>query len=574
MNHFYGMPVADRSYSVNRMKPAPAKIGTTFNAGVLVPLWIKECVPGDRRTVIPAFSLRSQTPLHPVFDDAYLDLFVFFCPARHQWEKFVNAWGELDGDSYWVDSTEYLEPYVQSNSDDGFLPGTVADYFGLPLGVPGLKVNAIPFRAYVDVWNTYFRDRNTMPAAARPVDSQNVSSVSSATTPDPWLHAYKGGALLPVCRLPDYFSTSLPGPQRSLNAVTLPLEDVPVVDRGYGHNTSTHPDSEFTNPRIYKKVSSGVYGPYNTDPDFGTSYTTLGVSGGDTTSRSKMLFGIDGSGSAVSSPAPAYFALKAQCSNIGISVNDLRFSFALQKSLERMSFSNSYATTLKAFYGIDINDGRLQRPELFGWRRFRLNQNQVAQTSGATEGSTPLGHLAAYSLTVGMSKPFNVPAPEHGYLIALACIRVDHRSYEQGLDRMWTRRDRYDHWNNLFRSLGNQAVMTSEIYAGDSNGAVSEDAVWGYQEYGADYRYNVNHMTGEMRVGSSRSLSSWHYGDYYASRPYLSSDWMVDNSKDLIDRTLAVTSASANQFFGVFQFGGVLDTEVSLYSIPGYVDHY
>lgn len=118
---FYSMPVADRHYPINRLKPKPAKILTTFNAGELVPLWVKECVPGDRRTVVPAFSLRSQTPLHPVFDDAYLDIFVFFCPARHQFDQFVNEWGELDGDHYWVDTTDYLEPAVVAGSN-GFLP--------------------------------------------------------------------------------------------------------------------------------------------------------------------------------------------------------------------------------------------------------------------------------------------------------------------------------------------------------------------------------------------------------------------------------------------------------------------
>lgn len=553
------MPVADRHYPINRLKPKPAKILTTFNAGELVPLWVKECVPGDRRTVVPAFSIRSQTPLHPVFDDAYLDLFVFFCPSRHQFDNWVNEWGEIDGENYWVDPTDYQEPAVVAASG-GFLPYSVADYFGLPLGITGIEANAIPFRAYVDVWNTYFRDKSTMPAAARPTDENDVTSPTSLS--DPMTEAYKGGGLLPVCRLPDYFSTCLPGPQRSLNPVTLPLNDVDV--RGV---TSTDAKAFFApqwwiqSGSSYTELTTGNFlvsgnqssaHPKN-DTHYTTNYTPEAQNGG-----------------------LALTAFKAKTSDISISVNDLRMSFALQKSLERMNFSATYAETLKAFYGIDINDGRMQRPELFGWRRFRLNQNQIAQTSAAGEGTTPLGHLAAYSLTVGMSKSFNVPAPEHGFLLALACVRCDHRSYEQGLERMWSRRDRWDHWNNLMRSVGNQPVFTKEIFAGyaTTHVKIGDDQVWGYQDYGADYRFNYDHSVAEMRVGSSKSLSSWHYGDYYADRPYLSSGWMKDNSKDLIDRTLAVTSSSANQFFGCFQFGGILDTEVSLYSIPGYVDHY
>lgn len=566
---FYSMPVADRHYPINRLKPKPAKILTTFNAGELVPLWVKECVPGDRRTVVPAFSLRSQTPLHPVFDDAYLDLFVFFCPARHQFDQFVNEWGELDGDHYWVDTTDYLEPAVVAGSN-GFLPYSVADYFGLPLGVAGLEANAIPFRAYVDIWNTYFRDKSTMPAAARPTDDQDVTSPTSLGSDNPWLTAYKGGGLLPVCRLPDYFSTCLPGPQRSLNPVTLPLNDVPVTqiipdESGY---LSTPPG--FSPEWWYEDAP--LEKPGRLSPLVDGKRIYAGTAGTDPASAGSYAF----SDETFAPSEKLYLALKAATSQIGISVNDLRFSFALQKSLERMTFAATYAETLKAFYGIDINDGRMQRPELFGWRRFRLNQNQVAQTSAAGDGTTPLGHLAAYSLTVGMSKPFNVPAPEHGFLIALACIRVDHRSYEQGLERMWSRRDRWDHWNNLMRSIGNQPVFAKEIYAGNAttHEATDPERLFGFQDYGADYRFNYDHNTGEMRVGSAKSLSSWHYGDYYSSVPSLSVGWMKDNSKDLIDRTLAVTSSSANQFFGCFQFGGVLDTEVSLFSIPGYVDHY
>lgn len=317
---FYSMPVADRHYPINRLKPKPAKILTTFNAGELVPLWVKECVPGDRRTVVPAFSLRSQTPLHPVFDDAYLDIFVFFCPARHQFDQFVNEWGELDGDHYWVDTTDYLEPAVVAGSN-GFLPYSVADYFGLPLGVAGIEANAIPFRAYVDIWNTYFRDKSTMPAAARPTDDQDVISPTSLGSDNPWLTAYKGGGLLPVCRLPDYFSTCLPGPQRSLNPVTLPLNDVPVTqimpdESGYlssppGFSPNWwYEDAPLEKPGRLSEFTAG--GPLIAGKFFPGSPGTY-TDAEDINDDTKL-----------------YLALKAATSQIGISVNDLRFSFALQ----------------------------------------------------------------------------------------------------------------------------------------------------------------------------------------------------------------------------------------------------
>lgn len=518
-------------------------------------------LPGDNRVVMPAFSIRSQTPIHPVMDDAFMDIFAFYVPNRILMEKWVNLMGE-NTSSYWVEEQTYQVPYVQAASSSivGFQSGSVADYMGLQTKVGGVTVNALPFRAYARIWNDYFRDQNLMSPAACPTNQTSVQTPTLQTTwDDPWQSAYRGCALLPVCRLPDYFSTCTPGPLKATSQVSLRLADVPVLDNSaaIGELTTTYAadKSLITRPKFYHDATTTV------EPAVGENLET-------------ELSDTDGAGrlasaeSSSASTTPTYLALKAMVSQSGININDLRFATQLQKLLERDLFGSRYYEVLQSHFGVKNPDARLQRPELYAWQRFRLNQNQVVQTSATGSTGTPQGNVAAYSLTVGVPKKFHVPSPEHGFLIVLGCIRVVH-SYQQGVDRFWTRRSRYDYYWNEFQGLGNQPVYASEIYGG-----APSDRVFGYQEYAADYRYNVNHVTGQFRSNATGTLDSWHYADKYDSVPSLGSTWIQDNSKALFDRTLAVTSAVADQFYGVFDFGGTLDTEVPLYSIPGYVDHF
>lgn len=547
--HFYGMPTRRDSIGISRFRPHPARVWTTFNAGSLIPLWVKEMLPGDNRVVMPAFSVRSQTPIHPVMDDAFMDIFAFYVPNRILMDKWVNLMGE-NTSSYWVEDQTYQVPYVQAASSTivGFQPGSVADYMGLQTKVGGISVNALPFRAYVRIWNDYFRDQNLMSPAACPTNQTSVQTPTIQTTwDDPWQSAYRGCALLPVCRLPDYFSTCTPGPLKATSQVSLRLADVPVLDDPAG--------SKFR-PSFWSKDGS----TYDL-----TAGKVLGTESSDTGGNGQLAEAgdnLDGT------QEPVYQSLKAMVSSTGININDLRFAVQLTKLLERDLFGTRYYEVLQSHFGVKNPDARLQRPELYAWQRFRLNQNQVVQTSATGSTGTPQGNVAAYSLTVGVPKKFHVPSPEHGFLIVLGCIRVVH-SYQQGVDRFWTRRSRYDYYWNEFQGLGNQPVYASEIYGG-----ADADRVFGYQEYAADYRYNVNHVTGQFRSNASGTLDSWHYADKYDSVPSLGSTWIQDNSRALFDRTLAVTSSVADQFYGVFDFGGTLDTEVPLYSIPGYVDHF
>lgn len=563
--HFYGMPTRRDGIGISRFKPHPARHWTTFNAGELVPIWVKEMLPGDNRVVFPSFVVRSQTPIRPVMDDAFLDVFAFYVPNRIVWDHWINFMGE-NTTSYWVEDQTYRVPQLQSAGSVivGFQPGSVADHMGLATKIGGKSVSQLPFRGYVKIWNEYFRDQNLMSPAACPTNDTNVQTpTTSAVYSDPWQSAYRGCTLLPVCRIPDYFSTCTPGPLKSTSQVSLRLSDVPVLDNSAaigGLPSTFEADSGLlTSPKFFIKNAGG------TSFDDATG-KALGTIASPNLDDSHLASRDAGDGESYSDQT--YTALKAMVSTSGISINDLRFAVQLQKLLERDLFGTRYYEILQSHFGVKNPDARLQRPELYAWQRFRLNQNQVVQTSATGSTGTPQGNVSAYSLTVGVPRKFHVPSPEHGFLIVCACIRVVH-SYQQNIERFWTRKDRYDFYWNEFQGLGNQPVYTQELYAG-----ADPDQVFGFQEYAADYRFNVNLVTGQMRSNATGTLDSWHYADKYDSVPYLSSAWIQDNSKALIDRTLAVPSSSADQFFGVFDFGGTLDTEVPLYSIPGYVDHF
>lgn len=557
-DHFYGMPARRNELHNTLMRPSPARVLTTFDAGFLIPLWDREMLPGETIEIDPSFIVRSQTPIHPVMDDAYLDIFCWYCPNRLVQDSWEKVMGGIKFD-YWGDTTEKVVPKVTAGSN-GFLQGSVADYFGLPIGVSGIEVNALPFRMYALIGNEYVRDQNLQPPYACPTNDTDVTSPT--TLSDPVLDAYKGGSLIPMSRLPDYFSTCTPGPLKATNVVSIGLPDVPIVQIPSPTTVST----------------PGVFSPswmYEVDPstkpgrleDIISNPRLRGVtaSGSDRSSTG---------GEAVSSSTPPdsalYLGLQAATSSVGISINDFRFAVQLQKLLERDLFGTRYTEILKAHFGVTAQDSRLQRPELYGWRRYRLNQQQVAQTSATGSTGTPQGNLSAYSLTVGAGGKWRVLSPEHGHVIICGCIRVKH-SYSQGIERKWSRFSRYDFAWPEFIGLGNQPVYTKEIAAG----LTGSDGVFGYQEYAADYRYNRRIMTGEMRPDATGTLASWHYGDYYQlNAPQLNSTWIADHSKELIDRTLAVTSVNANQFFGCFDFATEVSTWLPMYSIPGYVDHF
>lgn len=514
---------------------------TTMNEGDLVPIYCDEVLPADTAKIDLNALMRMSTPLYPVMDNCYCDFYFFFVPSRLLWEHFENLMGQNDS-TFWAEPTEYTTPKTTAPSS-GWNVGTLADYFGIPTGVANLQVNSLPFRAYAKIWNEWFRDENLQqPVTMSKTDATTAGSNTGTNLTD----AEAGGLPLKVCKYKDYFTSCLPSPQKG-QAVNLPLNG-PAKVKLYDDRNLTE---------IFKK-SIEFISSSNVEPGM---YNT-GYVGGDYKNSVTVVNGKDEDGDSETS-ATAY--LGADLSSVtATTINELRQAIAVQHILERDARTGTrYKEYLQGAWGVTSPDARLDRSEYIGGYRLPININQVIQTS-ATDTTSPQGNTAAFSMTTMSRNMATYSATEHGFIIGLAAVRVDH-SYQQGLPRMWTRSTRFSYYDPMLANLGEQAVLNQEIYA---QGNAQDEEVFGYQEAWADYRYRINMITGEMRSTYSKTLDAWHYADKYDKLPTLSSDWIKEGMEN-IDRTIAVQSEKSRQFICNFYFDQTWTRAMPIYSLPG-----
>lgn len=531
----------DRSHSLK----------TSFNAGDLIPFYIDEVLPGDTFSVRTSKVVRMPSLVTPIMDNIYLDTYYFFVPNRIVWEH----WRELNGEntkSAWIPQTQYEVPQVTSPAGTGWAIGTLADYFGIPTGVPGLSVNALPFRAYSLICNEWFRDENLTDPLVTPTDDSTVAGVNTGNY---ITDVAKGGLPFKVSKYHDYFTSCLPAPQKGPD-VTIPVgtmsyNDVPVK-AGDEHDLGSN-----RTWRMYQLGSSGIVSNY----DLRTSNSgALGATPGSPADN-EVLLGVSN-----------LWAKTSELSTdnvISATINQLRMAFQIQKMYEKDARGGTrYIEILKSHFGVTSPDARLQRPEYLGGNRVPINVNQIVQQSQTTDQS-PQGNPVGLSLTSDTHYDFKKSFVEHGFVIGLMVARYEH-TYQQGLERFWSRKDRFDYYWPVFANLGEQAVKNREIYA---QGTAVDDEVFGYQEAWADYRYKPNRVTGEMRSSSTQSLDSWHLADYYKTLPSLSDTWIREDSGN-IDRVIAVTSAITHQFFADIYISCRSTRPMPMYSIPGLIDHH
>jgi hypothetical protein len=525
---------------------------TSFNAGELVPIFVDEVLPGDTFKLDTALVVRMSTPIHPVMDNCYLDLYYFFVPNRLSWDH----WKEFNGENregYWTQTTEYEIPQITSPLVGGWEKGSLADYMGVPIGVTGLPVNALPFRDYCIIWNEWFRDQNLQQPAAVSTSDTNVAGKNSSESEDPILTAPAGGSLLPVNKYHDYFTSALPEPQKGPD-VTIPLADMAPV--------KTSPNDLVLGPNYSMHLRS-ITGDYLN--------SRVPLYAGDA-ANSGALSGI---GTETQLPGVTYYPanLFADLSGaVSPTINSLRQAFQLQKLYEKDARGGSrYVEIIKAHFGVVSPDARQQRPEYLGGKRVPINVSQVLQTS-STDDTSPQGNTAAYSLTADRSSSFTKSFTEHGFIIGLACVRTEH-TYQQGLEKMWSRRKRFDYYWPVFANIGEQPILNKEIYAQGTAASAQDEEVFGYQEAWAEYRYKPARTSGALRSTYAQSLDVWHYGDKYDALPVLGTKW-IQETKANIDRTLAVQSSVEDQFIGDFYFKNICTRPMPVYSIPGLIDHH
>lgn len=524
---------------------------TTMDAGYLIPFFVDEVLPGDTFKLRVNAFVRMNTLIAPFMDNVFMDTFFFFVPTRLVWDNWQRFCGEQKNPG---DSTDFLIPQLAGSPT--FANGSIFDYMGLPTGVALnssiTPVNSLPLRAYNLIYNEWFRDENL-------IDSV---SVPTGDGPDN-IDTYK---LLKRAKRHDYFTSALPWPQKG-----------PQVDINLASNSVVPVEMwSRTDPNSVMKAnwSNGVGIHFEGGINYASMYSDTGT---DSVQRYSEAHPDVGTGlRAILSPNVKYpshnntygngYAKDPFVSWPSIEVNDLRQAFQIQKFYEKWARGGSrYTETLRVMFNVISPDARLQRPEYLGGTHSRVNVVPTAQTS-STDSVSPQSNLSAFGVLGDSAHGFNKSFVEHGYVIGLCCLRAD-ITYQQGLNRMWSRRQLFDFYWPTLAHLGEQVVYNREIY---TQGTVEDDGVFGYQERYAEYRYKPSMITGKLRSTDSQSLDVWHLAQKFDSLPKLNQDFIEENPP--INRVIAVQNEP--QFFADFWFDLKTSRPMPVYSVPGLVDHF
>lgn len=529
---------------------------TTFDSGKLIPFFVDEVLPGDTFQVDTTAIIRMSTPKYPVMDDAFIDFYYFYTPNRILWDDFKHFMGEVE-ETPWMPTIAYKVPQIKINGTaEKPAPNekSILDYMGVPTKIKKtFTINALPIRAYVKIWNEFFRDENVENAAVLKSDNADVTysfeEEATETLEKDLKNAVLGGNLLPVNKYHDYFTSCMPYPQRGPE-INLPMSgNAPI----YWADSANDPlvIADLLNTGIWKTGVGGYL--YRTGNEIMTqSYNNV-------TEKARAVLGTS-NGSVVMGEQ-----MTADLSAVtAATINDLRNAVAVQQYYEALARGGSrYREQVRALWDVTISDKTVQIPEYLGGGRYQVNVNQIIQTSGQqTENDTPIGETGAVSVTPIRESSFTKSFEEHGFVIGVACVRHN-RSYQQGLERFWSRRDRLDYYVPQFANLGEQPVKKKEIML---TGNTTDEETFGYQEAWADYRMKPNRVSGLMRSNATGTLDFWHYADVYDKVPTLSQEWMAEGKAE-IARTLIVQSEP--QFFGAVRVANKTTRRMPLYSVPG-----
>jgi len=540
-NHFAQIPSVQKPRSSFRRV---SRHKHTFDEGFLIPFYLDDVIPGDTFNVKASMFARLATPIFPIMDNMYLETFWFFVPNRLVWDNFVRQHGERpDPDS----STDFTTPTVTPNATSAAV-GSLWDNFGLPiqnLDKVG-PISALPFRGYRLIFNEWFRDQ----------DLQDSLVISKGDGPDA-IDVVAGTGSLPkrINKFKDYFTTARPSPQKG-PSVDIPLGiSAPVYGEQLTvdiHGHAWQAINEVTNVRTVS--------PSQVQPNATPLARQVVSSGNATGTQAGLYFSLGAKDDYTTNPTlvPPYADLTE---GIGATVNEWRQAVVIQQAYELdMRGGTRYIEMIFNHYGVINPDFRLQRPEFLGYSKSQVNIHPIAQTSETSD--TPQGNLSAFGTVSSQGNGFLKSFTEFGYVFGLVAVRSD-LSYQECVDRHWSRQTRFDYYYPNFANLGEQAILRQELQVGNTEEVNLQ--VFGYQERWAEYRFKTSKVTGLFRSNAAGTLDAWHLAQELGGDVFLSDDFIEEDAP--VDRTIAVPSEPH------FIFDSIVENNAArvmpMYSAPG-----
>jgi len=465
----------------------------SFNMGELVPIMLEEIVPGDNFKVSSEIFIRLAPMLAPIMHRVNVYTHYFFVPNRivwDDWKSFIT--GGEDG----TDTHVFPRLTISESRKTDFNKGKLSDYFGIPItdgatiATDAQYISALPYRAYAEIWNEYYRDQTLQ----EKIEYSKASGLLDAT------EQLKLINIQTRAWEKDYFTSALPWPQRGAD-VTLPVQfnykdSSEVFQAGGGAASGALTASTPTNDLL----ADGVNARIENLEENATSVT----------------------------------------------INELRNATRLQEWLEKNARAGSrYIEQILSHFGVKSSDARLQRPEYLGGGKNPVVISEVLNQAG--EGPTgtqaslaPVGEMYGHGVSVGKNNAFRKSFEEHGYIIGIMSV-LPRTTYQQGIERLWSKTDKLDYYWPEFAHLGEQEILNKELYL-NWDSISDGNNTFGYTPRYAEYKYKQSTVHGDFRD----NLKYWHMGRTFDDAPALNEDFIKsDPTHDIF----AVTDPTIDKLY-------------------------